>query len=318
MPDERVEQKDLQNLEIPEEEMLAFESEEAYEASLKAKEDGEKPPEEKPPEELSEEEKAELAAKAKEEPPKEPPPPPEPPSEEELVLEMDGKKYDEEYLTEAVKDRQNKENWQKKNTERAQELAAIRKSLEAVKGELSDKELLESLDEYYGGKDDNPFRRVDLTASLEPKVEPPPEESKTDVEKRLDALDKDKAERDRVTAEKEAQAKAHDQVGREIVSLTELDPSLKKDEAKLQKIAERALEMDKANPEGSPPTRLVDAWLDLYGKKQLGLEKVQKKAKDTNEVVGGPGARTTTPKTPAGDIHKARDNALEEYLSMGE
>jgi len=87
--------------------------------------------------------------------------------DEELIIEMDD--GSEVPIDQIVDDWQNNQNWQKANTEKAQQLADEKRQFdESIKGFKSDEvgealkndELMEALDDWFEGGENNPFRTV--------------------------------------------------------------------------------------------------------------------------------------------------------------
>jgi len=82
-------------------------------------------------------------------------------NEEDLTVDVDGHEYS---VSDIVDEWQNNRDWQKANTERAQEIAEDRKAIDAFRSEevmalLKDKDFLDAVDDWHDGKD-NPLRKV--------------------------------------------------------------------------------------------------------------------------------------------------------------
>jgi len=310
--EDKVTTHDLDDIEISDDELASFDSEETFEREEEEQQDetsDESEETENDEEEESESEEEGETEESSEES--------EETGEEEMVLEIDGETYDEEYLTESVKDRKNKESWQKSNTEKAQKIAAISKKLKTVNDALKKEELLDALDEYFDGKDNNPFRGLDLEVESESSADDDTsEESKTDLDKRVEALESIETERTQ-ESEKVAQAeKISEVVDREVSELEALDKEMKKPKV-VQKVIDFAVKYSDEHPDERPMS-LKEAWLETRGKNLMTTKKITDEAEDGNKSVPGKskGIKSTKRKTPAKDIDEATDDAVKAYHEL--
>ena len=217
-------------------------------------------------------------------------------------VEIDGETYSMDQLKEFISDSQNKSEWQKTNTQKAQDLAKERKALRAESEKWQalkkDDELMESLKDYVD--DDHPlFQKVD-ESSDEPEIET--EAQDTVPETRYTDLE-----------DKVAQMEADRQVERDVVNLQAKYPVLKESAEALNQVLKTALDRDLDDLEVAYAVTAFQGAEDSALK--TALSKVDK-AKELQKIPETQGAsraqRAITTKVPA-SYDEARDLAFQEY-----
>lgn len=136
---------------------------------------------------------------------------------------LDGKEYEIDTLKEALEAFNNKADWQKSNTEKSQEIAAERKTLDAEKKVWSD--LRNNEDAVAALKDvlseDHPFFNDDAVVAEEEQTQ-----DTTDSDKRILELEERLNEIQKVQEQEKLDIEAEKQVTQDILKLKEKHPEL--------------------------------------------------------------------------------------------
>ena len=221
-------------------------------------------------------------------------------------IEIDGQTYTTEQLQEAIKDSSNKAEWQKSNTQKAQDVANQEKALKAefdrINGVMKDAEVVESMKDLLG-EDHEFFKESDVKFSenVEQKQE---QETSNDV--------KDDARFEELEGQvREMQLK--EQVAQEINQLVLAHPELKDDGDAISEVLDIAVDRNIADLEDAftlAQARATD---------ESAMMKAMKKIKDAEELKAIPEVDSnkkgdhspTVKKSP--DFDHARDVALADY-----
>jgi len=109
---------------------------------------------------------------------------------EEYSFELDGKKYSSEDISNWKKDSDNKEEWQKSNTQKAQEIAKVGKLLDKYNKDDEFSQYIK--DFFYDNPDELKSLGLEDLKSIQEELDQPEKESSNSVEERLDNLELDK------------------------------------------------------------------------------------------------------------------------------
>lgn len=221
-------------------------------------------------------------------------------------FELDGQTYTTEQLQEALKDSSNKAEWQKSNTQKAQEIANQEKTLKAefdrINGVMQDEEVVESLKDVLG--EEHEFfkestvkfsENVEQTQEQEP-AEPSQEDS------RIDELEA-----------QVQQMQLKEQVANEINTLVQAHPELKDDGDAISEVLDIAVDRNIVD--------LEDAFVLAQARatEESAIKKAMSKLKEADELKAIPEVDSTkkgdhsptVEKSP--DFDHARDVALKDY-----
>jgi len=220
-------------------------------------------------------------------------------------IEIDGVTYTTEQLQEALRDSSNKAEWQKSNTQKAQEVAQQEKALKAefdrINGVMKDDEVVETMKDLLG--EDHEFFKestVKFSDNAETKTEETQVEPVQDT--RVEELE---------AQVREMQLK--DEVAREISQLVNAHPELKDDGDAVSEVLDIAVERN--------ITDLEDAFVLAQARatEESAIMKAMKKLKEADELKAIPEVDSnkkgehspTVEKSPTFD--HAREIALKEY-----
>ena len=217
-------------------------------------------------------------------------------------IEIDGQTYTTEQLQEFIKDSQNKADWQKSNTQKAQELASQEKALKAeferINGVMKDEEVVETMKDLLG--EDHEFFK-ESSVQFSENVEQPQEQEPV----RDDRIDQLEAQ------VQEMQLK--EQVANEINSLVKAHPELENDSDAISEVLDIAVDRNIAD--------LEDAFILAQARAtdQSAVLKAMKKLKEAEDLKAIPEVDSnkkgdhspTVEKSP--DYDHAREVALKDY-----
>ena len=217
-------------------------------------------------------------------------------------IEIDGQTYTTEQLQEFIKDSQNKADWQKSNTQKAQEIASQEKALKAeferINGVMKDEEVVETMKDLLG--EDHEFFK-ESSVQFSENVEQPQEQEPV----RDDRIDQLEAQ------VQEMQLK--EQVANEINSLVKAHPELENDSDAISEVLDIAVDRNIAD--------LEDAFILAQARAtdQSAVLKAMKKLKEAEDLKAIPEVDSnkkgdhspTVEKSP--DYDHAREVALKDY-----
>ena len=221
-------------------------------------------------------------------------------------IDIDGNIYTTEQLQEALQDSSNKAEWQKSNTQKAQEIAnqerALKAELDRINGVMQDEEVVESMKDILG--EDHEFfkestvkfsENVEQTQGQEP-AEPSQEDS------RIDELEA-----------QVQQMQLKEQVANEINTLVQAHPELKDDGDAISEVLDIAVDRNIVD--------LEDAFVLAQARatEESAIKKAMSKLKEADELKAIPEGDSTkkgdhsptVEKSP--DFDHARDVALKDY-----
>jgi len=222
-------------------------------------------------------------------------------------FEIDGQTYTTEQLQEAIQDSSNKVEWQKSNTQKAQDIANQEKTLKAeldrINGVMKDEEVVESMKDILG-EDHEFFKESDVKFSEN--VEQTQEQVKPVDE------EQDNARFEHLESQvREMQLK--EQVANEINELVQSHPELKDDGDAISEVLDIAVDRNIADLEDAftlAKARATD---------ESAMMKAMKKLKDAEELKAIPEVDSNkkgdhSPKvTKSPDFDHARDVAMADY-----
>lgn len=221
-------------------------------------------------------------------------------------IEIDGETYTTEQLQNFIKDSMNKAEWQKSNTQKAQEIASQEKALKAefdrINGVMKDEEVVETMKDLLG--EDHEFFK-ESTVKFSDKAEEtqeqqPVEEVQTDS--RVDELE---------AQVREMQLK--EEVANEINNLVQTHPELKDDGDAISEVLDIAVDRNIAD--------LEDAYLlaQARASEESAITKAMQKLKEADELKAIPevdsnkkGDHSPTVEKST-DFDHARNVALKDY-----
>lgn len=219
-------------------------------------------------------------------------------------IEIDGETYTTEQLQEFIKDSMNKVEWQKSNTQKAQEIANQEKALKAefdrINGVMKDDEVVETMKDLLG-EDHEFFKESDVKFSEN--VEQVQESSNNN---------KDDARFEELEGQvREMQLK--EQVANEINQLVQAHPELKDDGDAISEVLDIAVDRNIAD--------LEDAFTLAQARatEESAVMKAMKKLKEADELKAIPEVDSNkkgdhSPKVEKStDFDHARDIALADY-----
>ena len=221
-------------------------------------------------------------------------------------IDIDGNIYTTEQLQEALQESSNKAEWQKSNTQKAQEIAnqerALKAELDRINGVMQDEEVVESMKDILG--EDHEFfkestvkfsENVEQTQGQEP-AEPSQEDS------RIDELEA-----------QVQQMQLKEQVANEINTLVQAHPELKDDGDAISEVLDIAVDRNIVD--------LEDAFVLAQARatEESAIKKAMSKLKEADELKAIPEVDSTkkgdhsptVEKSP--DFDHARDVALKDY-----
>jgi len=223
-------------------------------------------------------------------------------------IEIDGETYTTEQLQEFIKDSRNKADWQKSNTQKAQEIAKQEKALKAeferINGVMQDDEVVETMKDLLG--DDHEFFK-ESTVKFSENVDEQKQDNLTPpVEDQGDSrVDELEAQVRQMQLERE--------VANEINTLVQSHPELENDGDAISEVLDIAVDRNIAS--------LEDAYLLAQAKatEESAVMKAVKKLKEAEDLKAIPEVDSnkkgdhspTVEKSP--DFDHARDIALKEY-----
>jgi len=217
-------------------------------------------------------------------------------------IEIDGQAYTTEQLQEFIKDSQNKADWQKSNTQKAQDIANQEKVLKAefdrINGVMKDEEVVETMKDLLG--EDHEFFK-ESTVKFSENVEQPQEQEPV----RDDRIDQLEAQ------VQEMQLK--EQVANEINSLVKAHPELENDSDAISEVLDIAVDRNISD--------LEDAFILAQARAtdQSAVLKAMEKLKEAEDLKAIPEVDSnkkgdhspTVEKSP--DYDHAREVALKDY-----
>jgi|TARA_R100001530_G_scaffold99112_1_gene68904 hypothetical protein len=222
-------------------------------------------------------------------------------------VDIDGNTYTTEQLQEALQDSSNKAEWQKSNTQKAQDIADQEKALKAefdrIKGVMQDEEVVESMKDVLG--EDHEFFK-ESTVQFSENVEQSQEQVKPVDE------EQDNARFEHLESQvREMQLK--EQVATEINQLVQAHPELEADGDAISEVLDIAVDRNIADLEDAftlAQSRATD---------ESAMMKAMKKLKDAEELKAIPEVDSNkkgdhSPKvTKSPDFDHARDVAMADY-----
>jgi len=231
-------------------------------------------------------------------------------SEPEIVdfneIEIDGETYTTEQLQEFIKDSSNKAEWQKSNTQKAQEIANQEKALKAefdrINGVMKDDEVVETMKDLLG--EDHEFFK-ESTVKFSDKAEETQEQQPVVEEKTDNRVDELEAQ------VREMQLK--EEVANEINTLVTTHPELKDDGDAISEVLDIAVDRNISD--------LEDAYLlaQARASEESAITKAMQKLKEADELKAIPevdsnkkGDHSPTVEKSS-DFDHARDVALKDY-----
>ena len=231
-------------------------------------------------------------------------------SEPEIVdfneIEIDGETYTTEQLQEFIKDSSNKAEWQKSNTQKAQEIANQEKTLKAefdrINGVMKDDEVVETMKDLLG--EDHEFFK-ESTVKFSDKAEETQEQQPVVEEKTDNRVDELEAQ------VREMQLK--EEVANEINTLVTTHPELKDDGDAISEVLDIAVDRNISD--------LEDAYLlaQARASEESAITKAMQKLKEADELKAIPevdsnkkGDHSPTVEKSS-DFDHARDVALKDY-----
>ena len=220
--------------------------------------------------------------------------------DEALFVELDGEDVE---IDQIIDEWKNNQNWQKTNTEKAQQLAEQKKAFEEstknlrtddIKDALENDEFMEALDDWFEGSDKNPFRNA--VKELENTKPEPTQEA--------EAVDPDRVALD---------------IDKEIFELQKIDESLN-DENNLNTLAKFALDNDVSLPIAhklmyfDDAVNEIDSLRSELKARNEELSKLKKQAQDSipAELPKGKGAVSEGFKGTSGSWRGAEDRILQK------
>ena len=221
-------------------------------------------------------------------------------------IDIDGNIYTTEQLQEALQDSSNKAEWQKSNTQKAQEIAnqerTLKAELDRINGVMKDEEVVESMKDILG--EDHEFFKestVQLSENVEQTQEQEPAEPFQE-DSRIDELEA-----------QVQQMQLKEQVANEINTLVQAHPELKDDGDAISEVLDIAVDRNIVD--------LEDAFVLAQARatEESAIKKAMSKLKEADELKAIPEVDSTkkgdhsptVEKSP--DFDHARDVALKDY-----
>lgn len=217
-------------------------------------------------------------------------------------VEVDGEVYTTDQIKQFVDDSRNKDEWQRKNTQRSQDLANQRKANRAESDKWKtlreDEDLMETIKDYVDS--DHPLFKEDLISDEPEKVE---QESEVSVDNtRLNELE-----------QKLQSIEAEKQVEQDVAQLINTHPELRDNPDAMDQVLKAAIDKELTDLEVAYAVAMHGSEKDSALKK--AIENVEK-AKELREIPEAEGAnranRAITSKVPK-SYDEARDIAFNEY-----
>ena len=215
-------------------------------------------------------------------------------------VEVNGEVYTVDQIKEFIDDSKNKDEWQRKNTQRSQDLAdqrkAIRAESEQWKTLKEDEDLMETIKDYVDS--DHPLLKEDLTSD-EPEEAVQAEPAET---QRLNELE-----------QKIQTFEAEKQVESDVANLIQTHPELRDNTQAMDQVLKAAIDNNLMDLNVAYAVAMHESAQDSALKK--AIENVEK-AKELRKIPEAEGAnradRTVSSKVPA-NYDEVRDMALNEY-----
>ena len=216
-------------------------------------------------------------------------------------VEVAGDVYTMDQIKEFIDDSRNKEEWQRKNTQRSQDLSEQRKAIRAEsekwKALKEDEDLMETIKDYVDS--DHPLFKEDLT-SEEPEEAPNLETNEGDT--RLNELES-----------KVQQFEAEKQVEQDVANLVQKYPELKDNTNAVDQVLKAAIDNNLMDLNVAYAVAMHGSEKDSALKKALENVEKAKELRGIPETEGAARAnRTVTSKVPA-NYDEAREIAFNEY-----
>jgi len=221
-------------------------------------------------------------------------------------IEIDGETYTTEQLQEFIKDSNNKAEWQKSNTQKAQEIASQEKALKAefdrINGVMKDDEVVETMKDLLG--EDHEFFK-ESTVKFSDKAE------ETQEQQPVEAVQTDNRVDELEAQVREMQLK--EEVANEINTLVTTHPELKDDSDAISEVLDIAVDRNIAD--------LEDAYLlaQARASEESAITKAMQKLKEADELKAIPevdsnkkGDHSPTVEKST-DFDHARNVALKDY-----
>ena len=222
----------------------------------------------------------------------------------EPTFELEGESYTVEQITEALNDSRNKSEWQKSNTQKAQELSQREKELQSeldrIKGVMSDEEVVETMKDVLG-EDHELFKESEVKFS-DNAEETPTEEQPSVENERIEYLE---------TQIREMQLK--EQVAQEINALVTAHPELKEDGDAIGEVLDIAVDRNIPNLEDAfilAQSRATEQSAIMKAMKKLEEAEDLKAIPEVDHKTKGDHSPTVT-KSP--DFDHAREVAFKDY-----
>ena len=214
-------------------------------------------------------------------------------------VEVNGEVYTVDQIKEFIDDSKNKDEWQRKNTQRSQDLAEQRKAIRAEseqwKSLRQDEELMDTVKDFVD--DDHPLFKEE---SEEPELTESQDTEPSD--QKVEALEAEVI-----------QMKAERQVEQEVATLTSQHPELAEEPKVLDQVLEVAVKQNLMDLEAAYKIVAFDAAEDSSLKKALAKVEKANELKSIPETKGVTRAeRTASTKKPA-NYDEAREIAFNEY-----
>ena len=224
-------------------------------------------------------------------------------------IEIDGQTYTTEQLQEAINDSSNRADWQKSNTQKAQEIASQEKALKAefdrIKGVMSDDEVVETMKDVLG--EDHEFFKestVKFSDNAEQNQEQsnstPPVQNQDDS--RFEELEN-----------KIQEMQLKEEVANEINELVTAHPELEKDGEAIAEVLDIAVDRNISSLEDAftlAQARATDESAVMKAMKKLNEAEKLKAIPEVDANKKGDHSPTVT-KSP--DYDHAREIALKDY-----
>ena len=217
-------------------------------------------------------------------------------------IEINGRNYSFEDLELALDDSKNRSEWQKSNTQKAQDLADARKTLEAERGKFDalreDEDLMDTLKDYLG-EDHTIFKTTEEpvnVATQDTKDANPLEDRISELEGKLQ------------------ESEAQKEVERDITALVKAHPELEGQNKAIEEVLETAVDRGLTNLEDAFVLTNHQAAVDsAFAKARETLEKANSAKAIPEASVKHDGDRSPTNTKPK-DFDDAREMALKYDL----
>lgn len=220
------------------------------------------------------------------------------------VYKFEDQEYSRDQILEALKDSQNKDNWQKSQTEKDQQLAhdrkAVQMELQRFNSLKENSDLMETLKDYLGEDHDFFQESTVPTETIES------QDTDTDVQSTIsDPVKELKSELEVIKAERKLE--------RDIAELQGEYPDLKNNQDAVNQVLEIAMEKEMPNlRDAYKLARFDTAESSAVSKAYKAFQEAQK-LKDVPEATGESKGNHSEPVKSFKDYDSVRDHVLKEY-----